>query len=365
MDIKHLYYFFIGTEAELIKMTPVLAIFNERGVSYKIISSGQNVITNSDMLKYLDHAVDIYLQAQPVHQSPFGLIKWFIHTFIRGIFILRREFRSVERQRVWFVIHGDTVSTVLGAVLGRIFQLKIAHVEAGYKSPNLFYPFPEELDRTISSYLSDRLFCPYDSIGKKNLHVNKKSIDIGYNTSIDSLSLALNVKVRTKLLTTLDNKKFFIFALHRQETLINKRLFTELIETLLKLDKELTCLFALHHPTKQLLQDLNLLEKLRNDKKIIITPRLSYFEYVHALNRSEFIMTDGVGNQQETYYLGKPCLILRNQTEGLEGLGKNAVLNGTNTKKIHTFLEQYKKYKKQPISYIKSPSTIIADNLLH
>lgn len=357
------YYFFLGTEAELIKMTPVLKIFNNKKIPYKIISSGQNIITDSAMLKYLDRKVDIYLSKKPVYQNPFGLILWLTTSLFLGVKILRKEFRSQNRNKVWFIIHGDTVSSALGAIFGRLFNIKTAHVEAGYKSKNLFHPFPEEIDRRFASFLSDVLFCPYKSIGIKS-KTNTKSVDIGYNTSIDSLHLALNKSVKTDLLTRLKGKKYFIFALHRQETLINEKLFIKLIRMLIGLKTNLHCVFALHHPTKKLLEDLNLMKELTGKPNIIVTPRLSYFEYIHVLNRSEFIMTDGVGNQQETYYLGKPCLILRYLTEGLEGLNHNAILSKNNMSTIKKFIKEYKKYKKPPIMFKRSPSRVITNYLL-
>lgn len=358
------YYFFIGTEAELIKMTPTLKLFQDREISYKIISSGQNVIGNSKMLEYLHKKVDIYLTKKPVYQTPFGLVLWLFSTLFKGFFILTNEFKNKNKKNIIFIVHGDTVSTLLGAVLGRLIGLKIAHVEAGYKSPNLFRPFPEELDRTFASMLSDVLFCPFDSIGSQNRSMIEKSINIGLNTSIDSLHLALKTPIQSSILSQLKGKKFFIFALHRQETLINKRLFIDLIHLLMNLKTDLYCVFALHHPTKKLLEDLGLLDILKQHKNIIITPRLQYFEYIHMLDASEFIMTDGVGNQQETYYLGKPCLILRKVTEGLEGLGKNALLSNNDLTIIDGFVANYKSYKKTQVKYSDSPSEIIAHYLL-
>lgn len=360
---KNEYYFFLGTEAELIKMTPVLKIFNRRGIKYKIISSGQNYIEESPMLEYLKRKVNIFFTKVPVYQKPTGLIYWFIVNLIKGIYILRRELRGKDLNKVWFVVHGDTVSTLMGSIIGRLTGLKVAHVEAGYKSPNLFRPFPEELDRTISSILSNVLFCPYDSIGR-NPPQNKKCVNIGYNTSIDSLELALNRKTNSKLLLKIGKKKFFVFALHRQETLLNDELFRKLIKIVNSIDTNLICVFALHHPTKKKLEDTGLINFLKRNNKILLTNRLSYFEYIKVLDRSEFIMTDGVGNQQETYYLGKPCLILRNVTEGNEGLKGNALLSRINTKIIRDFPKIYNKYKRPKIADFKSPSKVIVDYLL-
>jgi len=359
------YYFFIGTEAELIKMTAVIKFFQEKKVPFKIISSGQNDLSKSVMLKYLHiKAVDINLTKKQVSQTPYGLISWFLKTTFRGLFVLGKEFRQLDKAKTWMIIHGDTVSTLMGAIIGRVYGLKIGHVEAGYKSSRLFYPFPEELDRTLSSYLSDVLFCPYTSIGHNALRINKKKVNTFYNTSIDSLHIAMKIAPKSKLIRNLRNKKYFIFALHRQEALLNKKLVIKLINFLFNLKTDLYCVFALHNPTKRLLNDLKLLNRIKRNKKIVVIDRIPYIEYINVLTKSEFIMTDGVGNQQETYYLGKPCLILRNLTEGFEGLNNNAVLSFNNPLIINKFAKNYKRYQKPYIIPDKSPSVIIGQFLL-
>jgi UDP-N-acetylglucosamine 2-epimerase (non-hydrolysing) len=357
-----LHYFFLGTEAELIKMAYVIQLFMKDKIPFKIVSSGQNDIRESLVLKYLKiKSVDILLSKKPVYQSPFGLISWFVITTIKGIFVMARELKSVNKKKTWMIIHGDTVSTMVGAMIGRCNGLKVAHVEAGYRSAHLFHPFPEELDRTVGSALSHVLFCPFDSIGHHDYKTRTPTVDIHYNTSLDSLNLALRTPVKSALLNKLRNKKYFIFALHRQEALLNRQLVEKMIRLLLEMDTGMTCVFAMHHPTKKVLEDLNLMGPIKKNKNIILTPRLPYFEYSHVFNKCEFIMTDGVGNQQETYYAGKPCLILRSRTEGLEGLNKNAVLSHNNIGTIAKFIKEYKKYKRKPLPYKIEPSRIIFD----
>lgn len=367
MNRQKTYYFFIGTEAELIKMMPVIKNFVDSKRNFKIISSGQNNIGQSQMLTYLGRKIDILLFDGLVVPTPIGLISWMIRTFVVGFYVFYKEFGFAGvKSNNWLVVHGDTVSTLLGSLLGRIYGLKVAHVEAGYKSPNLFSPFPEEIDRRLASFLSSKLFCPFDSIGNKRIPENKKSINIGLNTSVDTLFLALNTKTDSKVIRRINSKKFFIFALHRQETLINKAKFKMLLETMLDLASTMTCVFTMHSPTKRVLYDLNMFHLLDKNENIIITERLPYFEYAKLLSCSEFIMTDGVGNQQETYYLGKPCLLLRNVTEGAEGVDSgNAMLYGDDVEKINYFMNNYKKFKRDIIQYEVSPSRVISEYLMN
>lgn len=361
---KTVYYFCLGTEAELIKMYSVIRHFQERKVPFKIVSTGQNDIRNSIMLKHLGISrIDKVLCEKAVYQSPAGLLSWWLKTFFKALVYLQSEALTNRGIRSCLVVHGDTVTTAMGAIAGRLGGMFVAHVEAGYRSSNLFHPFPEELDRAVASMFSHVLFCPYDSIGKRYA-TKKEAVNTGYNTSIDSLNLALKIPDTLRLNTKLKGKKYFIFALHRQETLINTALVRSMIDILTNLDTDLYCVFAFHNPTFKVLKDLNLLSELENNKKIITSPRLPYFEYIHLLDKSEFIMTDGVGNQQETYYLGKPCLILRSVVEGSEGMKGNAVLSMKDPAIIADFVKNYRKFKRPPLKYKQSPSAVIADYLI-
>ncbi len=256
-------YFFIGTEAELIKMVPVMKLVVEKGVEIKVIASGQNAIAKSQLLLFLGKGIDIQLTRKPVSQTPLGLLLWVIKSLIAGVFEFNKEFGFPRRRDVWLIVHGDTVSTVIGALLGRLYGLRIAHVEAGYKSSNLLNPFPEEIDRRVASFFSEVLFCPFDSIGLKQLANprSKKSINIGYNTSIDMLELALEYK-RTPIVLTELQQKYFIFALHRQDTLVNVNRFVRIIKAMSNLNTGLHCIFTIHSPTKKVLQDLDVLDVL-------------------------------------------------------------------------------------------------------
>ena len=95
-----------------------------------------------------------------------------------------------------------------------------------------------------------------------------------------------------------------------------------------------------------------------------IVKRLPYCEFIDAVYKSEFVVADGCGNQQEFYYLGKPYLIMRTQVEeDSEGLGWNAKYFGSDFTQVENFVEEYHKYIKDEIWPEKMPSKIIVDEL--
>ena len=96
----------------------------------------------------------------------------------------------------------------------------------------------------------------------------------------------------------------------------------------------------------------------------MLIPPVSYTEFLRIIKNSEFLATDGATNQYEAYLMGKPCILLRNHTEQIEGLGKNVILYKSDAKTLKTFVSNYKKYKSVTVTPKKSPSKIIVDSLM-
>lgn len=358
-------YFFIGTVAELLKVMPIMHELQKRKITFKIIGSGQNDISTSDILGLIGISkIDVVISKDPVKQSPIGLIGWFIKTFFRAMPILRQEFKGLKRGYGYVIVHGDTVSTVMGAVLGRMMGRKVAHIEAGYRSGNFLQPFPEEIDRVLTSYFAKVHFYPYEGLYKNIAKRGGDKINTFYNTSIDGLAFAVSQPTNPKILQQIGTRKFFIFILHRQENLLNESLVRKLVDYICEeAKKDLVCLFVTHETTYGALERFGLLDRVEKTPGIIMTKRLPYFDFVKVLSKSEFLMTDGGGNQQETYFLGKPCIILRNVTEGSEGLGTTTVLSKLDPAVIGDFINNYSKYARPTIVPERRPSQIIVDYL--
>jgi UDP-N-acetylglucosamine 2-epimerase (non-hydrolysing) len=115
----------------------------------------------------------------------------------------------------------------------------------------------------------------------------------------------------------------------------------------------------LHPPTKKQIEKQGLENELKKNQNIELRPRYDYFEFIKLINNSEFVISDGGSNQEECYYLGKPCLLLRNKTERNEGLGENVVLSKFNDEVIEDFTKNYKKFRTKMITKKGSPSKVI------
>jgi UDP-N-acetylglucosamine 2-epimerase (non-hydrolysing) len=95
-----------------------------------------------------------------------------------------------------------------------------------------------------------------------------------------------------------------------------------------------------------------------------LRPRYSYFEFIRLIKSATFVVTDGGSNQEECYYMGKPCLIMRNTSERQEGIGSNAVISEYDFEKIRPVMENPAKFAIVPEGLDVSPSKIIVDELI-
>ncbi len=356
------FYFFIGTTTELIKIAPVMSQFEKIGQKYKVITSGQTAV-KFDELSFLikKGKPDIVLGEKRNKSSIFIFLIWSVLTMLKTP-QLKEEFKNLDKKNTYFIVHGDPVSSLIGAIIAKVYGLKLVHIESGLRSFNFLEPFPEEICRYIISRLADIHFCP-NEWSKKNLYnVSGAKVNTIQNTMYETyLSVPRKINGNSEL--NIRGKKYFVLIMHRQEHVIfGKEKSKELVEFLLRnVSKNLKCIFITHATTQIFLKSTGLKFK---EKGIVFSPRLSYIDFINLIEKSEFLITDGGSNQEEAYYMGLPCLLLRNYTERIEGLGENVVLSKENTRVIKAFMKNYKKYRRHKVDIDMKPSKIVVDYLL-
>lgn len=325
--------FFMGTAAELIKVFPVLRGLG--GTKYEVISSGQAPSSFQSQWKELDlgHYTEISNRGRDLHSGVEALF-WFSTTFIRVFF--QSEWREKIRGSV-LVVHGDTISALLGAILGKCFGAKsIVHLEAGRRSGNLWSPFPEEICRRLVTKLSSLHLAENDQCVK---NLSGKVIHTQGNTQESAVSLL------THTTSSLNWKKpYCLLNLHRFENL--SFFWNEVIQVTIEAAKVCDAYFICHGHVKQRIEPAtkDRLEKLG----VKFIDRMSFQNFLSALNEAEFLVTDGSGNQDDIALLGTPTLIVRNEIETKTGLWPNgsALLSGWDQKKIQDFFKNYAGYRK-------------------
>lgn len=346
-------FFFIGTEAELIKIFPVYVECQNRGCACHVIASGQNDISKSRILKEFPingRFVELSHEDE-IKKTSFGLLLWFLKTKNIAYKMIRSSFSNDELIGKNLIVHGDTVSTFMGALIGKKLHMKVCHVEAGLRSHNLLNPFPEEIDRLLTSQIARVHFAP-GAEAEKNLNRAKGLVvNTIENTLKDSLRLSKTMELKSDAVREIldsknkENEGFFVFVIHRQENLVNTNLVNGAIENVIEASEKLKCVIILHMITELTFEKLGLMEKLKMNKNIILLHRVDYFDFMKLLSAARFVITDGGSNQEELYYMKKPCLIMRKTTERTEGIGKNARLFDGTAEDIKRFIDADSNYK--------------------
>lgn len=357
------YYFWLGTNAELIKIWPVINNFQQKNISFKIITTGQNDLFASKLFNQLQ-LMQTTILINPIKEktTAWGLLWWWIKTFILCFIKLAKT--PLDNQHSIVIVHGDTVSTLMGALYARVRGAKVAHIEAGLRSFNWLSPFPEEINRYLVSLLARYHFAPNAWALANLASMVGDKINTKHNTLLESLLLLPKKIPLPENLASLNKGKFFIFVLHRQENLAKSEFLPAMIDLIKKaLPANWQCLFIIHQNTHQALIDNNLLNKLKKDKRFTLSYRLEYPQMITMIKKAEFLLTDGGSNQEECYYLGKPCCILRQHTERQEGLTSNAILSGNKPTVINHFINNYQQFIQEPIKIKPCASEIISKYL--
>lgn len=364
MNSEKIFFFFIGTEAELIKVFPVILECKNRGINYAIIASGQNDIVHSRILSQIDcGGVDLELSKESeIKKSAVGLLKWWWNTYKSAAVKICEAFPNTDFKNSQIIVHGDTVSTYMGARIGKKLGMTVCHVEAGLRSHNIFNPFPEEIDRMLTSSIARVHFAPGDEPTENLKKAKGRVVNTIQNTLLDSLHYSYDIPV-SEMIGNIINKDYFVFVMHRQENLANKNLVKASVEEITKAANTRKCVIILHQITKNTLESMNLLKQMEENENVILLPRVDYFDFMKLLRHAKFVITDGGSNQEELYYMGKPCLIMRKTTERKEGLGLNAKLYGGDISEIKRFIETYDKYEQKEVDVEVYPSKVIVDSL--
>lgn len=350
----------IGTKAQLIKMAPVMKELADRNISYNFIFTGQHRET-------IDELINVFKLKKPDFRLYEGkditsipaMILWIIYCLVKTFKNKSQIFKGGKNDVI--LTHGDAFSALLGALIAKIAGIKAGYVEAGLRSFNYFHPFPEEIVRMLTSHLVNYHFCPGDFAFNNSQKYKGIKINTKENTLLDALRLAIGDKEKK---AELPDEKYGLVSIHRFENVFNKKRFAMILDFLEGISQKIKLLFVLHLVTKNKLEEFCFMPQLADNKNIILLPRMDFFRFIKFSNYAEFIVTDGGSNQEEDFYLGKPCLIMRKTTERKEGLGKNAVISDYNKKIIDDFVANYPRLKRNPVSFNISPSKIIVDYLV-
>jgi len=313
---------FFGTRPEAIKLAPVIELLNaDRRFNTIVCSTGQHKEMLQQVVDFFKIPVHYTLDVMEPNQQLAGLTAKLL-TRINEVL--------VAEQPDFIMVQGDTTTTFAASLAAFYNKVKVLHIEAGLRTFNKHSPFPEEINRVITTRLTDFHYPPTEQ-SRKNLlaeGIADDKILVTGNTVIDALFLGLK-KIEhqipegiTKL--KLDNiKNFILVTMHRREN--HGTGIRNICLAIKKVAEETNVPVIIPvHLNPNVKDDVH--EILGNHPLIHLTPPFAYPEFLWLLNNAYLIMTDSGGVQEEAPSLGKPVLLLRDTTERPEAMEAGTVI---------------------------------------
>lgn len=335
-----------GTRPEAIKMCPLVKEFQKHPDEFETIVcvTGQHREMLDQVLQVFDVKPDYDLNIMKQGQD-------LTDVTARVLTGLRDVFKECRPDVV--LVHGDTTTSMAGALAAFYAQIPVGHVEAGLRTHNIYSPWPEEMNRQITGRIASYNFAP-TPLSEKNLIEEKAqgNIYVTGNTVIDALHLVVDKLSNDPSLSAeqdrilkeagyditrlVDGKKLVLITGHRRENFGDG--FIRMVTAMKDLSEKypnVDFVYPMHlNPNVRKPIHEVFGEDLTLPNFFFIEP-LQYLEFVHLMNKATIVLTDSGGIQEEAPGLGKPVLVMRDTTERPEALESGTVhLVGTDYNKI-------------------------------
>ncbi|MHC1681646.1 MAG: non-hydrolyzing UDP-N-acetylglucosamine 2-epimerase [Clostridiaceae bacterium] len=359
-----------GTRPEAIKMAPLVKELEKYDeIESKVCVTGQHREMLDQVLELFDIEPDFDLNIMKSKQTLTGITTRILEGF--------EEILENEKPDI-ILVHGDTTTTFAGSLAAFYKQIKVGHVEAGLRTFDKYFPFPEEMNRKLTGAIADMHFAP--TVGsKENLlreGINEIDIFVTGNTVIDAMEHTVEDEYifENEVLNNIDfeKKKIIMVTAHRREN------WGEGIENIcislnkvVKENEDVELVYLVH--LNPVVKDV-VYKYLDGKERIHLLPPLDTKETHNLMNKAYMIMTDSGGLQEEAPHLGKPVLVLRDVTERPEAVKVGTVkLVGTDVDviveeatKLLNVKDEYEKMSKaiNPYGDGKSSKRIV-ENILY
>jgi len=319
----------IGTRPEIIKMAPVVKALDDLKQDHVLVHSGQHYDLMMDRIFFRDMHLrepdeQFELKEQPPHLQ---------------VSTTMRQVADVTETADLVIVHGDTNTTVAGALLAKKQDRRLAHVEAGIRSFDR--TMPEEMNRMIADQLSDLLFAPTptsrDNLRKENVTAG---VHVVGNSVIDALIQNLPmVEKKSDIVEklTLEHRGYLVLTFHRAENVDSKERLGRALEAFRAAADEagLPIVFPIHPRTAKRLREFGLEKRAAALASLRRIEPTGYLDMLALEKDAALVMTDSGGLQEESCFFRVPCVTLRENTERPETLeiGSN-VLAGTDPDRV-------------------------------
>ena len=335
MAVKILSVF--GTRPEAIKMAPVVLELQRRSSDFQslICVTAQHREMLDQIMQSFNLNADFDLNVMTQAQSP-------AEVAARVLELLPGVLRKVKPDMV--LVQGDTTTTCAAAMAAFLERIPVGHVEAGLRTGNLEQPFPEEMNRRVTTVLSALHFAPTHDAREALLAeaVPAERIIFAGNTVIDALLRSLRKDYQfadPRLAALPPDQKVLLVTMHRRESIGEPmRHVTEAILRIRKTHPDLIVVIPTHR--NPAVREI-VFSALADKAGIVLVDPLPYLDFLHLMERSYLILTDSGGVQEEAPSLKRPVLVIREVTERPEGVAAGvARVVGTDPERIYQAVHQ-------------------------
>jgi len=300
----------VGTRPEAVKVAPVVHEFTRQGwAEVHVLATAQHRQLLDQILDFFKITADIDLDLMRPDQSLADLT---------GRMIPALDEVFAREQPAMVLAQGDTTTVMVAALCCYYRRIPFGHIEAGLRTHQKYSPFPEEMNRVIAGHLGELHFAPTEQ-AKENLlreGIGAEHIHVTGNTVIDALLWAVEQDLPS-VHEPMNGNRLVLVTAHRRENFGTPLeeicgAIRDLVES-----HKIEVLYPVH-PNPNVVATTNRL--LAGHPRIKLTAPLDYPEFVSAMKAAHLILTDSGGVQEEAPTLGKPVLVLRDQTERPEGV---------------------------------------------
>ncbi|MEO8076807.1 MAG: UDP-N-acetylglucosamine 2-epimerase (non-hydrolyzing) [Acidobacteriota bacterium] len=298
----------VGARPNFMKVAPVIAALDRRGVQQTLVHTGQHY--DAKLSDEIFRELDL-----PEPDINLGVGSG-SHAEQTAQVLLGMEQVLLDRRPDLVLVYGDVNSTVAAALAAVKIGIEVGHVEAGLRSGDR--TMPEEINRLVTDRLSTRLFTPSED-GDANLlreGVPAEWIHCVGNVMIDTLVRLLRRANPDKMLDALSLRDghgtvpFALVTLHRPSNVDDEGSLRGLLKALAEIGRDIRIVFPMHPRTRARVEAMGI-----EHRGITVADPLSYLEFLSLQKLATLVITDSGGIQEETTYLGVPCLTMRENTE--------------------------------------------------
>lgn len=305
-----------GTRPEAIKMAPVIKELEKHSTVFDL-----KVIVTAQHREMLDQVLNVFFIKPDYDLNIMKKNQTLSDITSDALIGVEKVF---EEDRPDFVlVHGDTTTSLAAALAAFYQKIPVGHVEAGLRTHDMHFPFPEEANRKLIDALSDLHFVPthQSKLNLLNEGINPDKIIVTGNTAIDAVLLTKSIKTDNNVIKLMDSSPeqiWILLTMHRRENYGDamKNVF-EAVNEIVKSSSNISIIVPVHlSPAVQEMARLI----LGNNSRIHLIKPLEVDVFHRVISRSYLVLTDSGGLQEEAPALNVPVLVLRNKTERPEGL---------------------------------------------